>query len=169
MASWHRLCLWRLTHSPDARDDLNVGDIGSKTCGGFPGMAGNFELDAQTLANWQIDYLKVFQPPSKECHQAASGSSSAIRCWAMSTRREECIYSLRWIQLMQVDGCYADIHDYAKAYPLLGKYLNATGRPITYSCSWPAYLPDPVQTGFQAKSPPSCDACLSWPSALHEQ
>ena len=24
-------------------------------------------------------------------------------------------------------------------YPDLGRYLNATGRPIVYSCSWPAY------------------------------
>ena len=25
-------------------------------------------------------------------------------------------------------------------YPLMSKALNATGRPIAYSCSWPAYL-----------------------------
>ena len=24
-------------------------------------------------------------------------------------------------------------------YPILGKFLNETGRPIVYSCSWPAY------------------------------
>lgn len=24
-------------------------------------------------------------------------------------------------------------------YPLMSKALNATGRPIGYSCSWPAY------------------------------
>ena len=27
-------------------------------------------------------------------------------------------------------------------YPLFGQYLNATGRPIVYSCSWPAYWGD---------------------------
>ena len=26
-----------------------------------------------------------------------------------------------------------------EGYPELGRYLNATGRPIVYSCSWPAY------------------------------
>ena len=26
-----------------------------------------------------------------------------------------------------------------EGYPDLGRYLNATGRPIVYSCSWPAY------------------------------
>lgn len=24
-------------------------------------------------------------------------------------------------------------------YPQFGKYLNNTGRPMVYSCSWPAY------------------------------
>ncbi|CAL8467558.1 g7096 [Coccomyxa elongata] len=82
------------------------GDIGTKTCGGYPGMAGHLGRDAQTYADWGVDYLKV-------------------------------------------DGCYADPDSYNKTYPALGAALNATGRPIVYSCSWPAYLPDPVQTGFQ--------------------
>ena len=51
---------------------------------------------------------------------------------------------------LQVDGCYADISAYNVTYPELGQALNSTGRSIVYSCSWPAYLPDPVQTGFQA-------------------
>ena len=51
----------------------------------------------------------------------------------------------------QVDGCYAEPSEYAKTYPLLGKAVNETGRPIVYSCSWPAYLPDPVQTQFQVR------------------
>lgn len=25
-------------------------------------------------------------------------------------------------------------------YPLMSKALNATGRPIAYSCSWPVYV-----------------------------
>ena len=28
---------------------------------------------------------------------------------------------------------------YPAGYPEFGKYLNQTGRPIVYSCSWPAY------------------------------
>jgi hypothetical protein len=36
-----------------------AGDIGSKTCGGFPGMAGSLKLDAMTYADWGVDYLKV--------------------------------------------------------------------------------------------------------------
>jgi hypothetical protein len=35
------------------------GDIGSKTCAGYPGFDGHFEQDAQQLANWQVDSIKV--------------------------------------------------------------------------------------------------------------
>lgn len=35
------------------------GDVGTKTCGGYPGSEGNFELDAQTFADWGVDMLKL--------------------------------------------------------------------------------------------------------------
>lgn len=35
------------------------GDIGEKTCGGWPGMQGHLKADAQTYADWGVDYLKV--------------------------------------------------------------------------------------------------------------
>jgi hypothetical protein len=78
-------------------------DIGTKTCGGYPGLSGHFEEDARTFASWKIDMLKV-------------------------------------------DGCNPDA-DFAKSYPAFGRVLNATGRPILYSCSWPAYLPDHGDNG----------------------
>ena len=34
-------------------------DIGTKTCGGYPGIDGNYELDANTFAKWDIDMIKV--------------------------------------------------------------------------------------------------------------
>jgi len=43
------------------------------------------------------------------------------------------------VDYIKVDGCYADVEDMNQGYPLFGKYLNATGRPIVYSCSWPDY------------------------------
>ena len=33
-------------------------DVGTKTCQGFPGSYGSYELDAQTFADWGVDYLK---------------------------------------------------------------------------------------------------------------
>lgn len=34
-------------------------DIGVKTCGGFPGSYGHYATDAQTFADWGVDYVKV--------------------------------------------------------------------------------------------------------------
>lgn len=68
--------------------------------------AGHLKQDADTLAAWEVDYVKV-------------------------------------------DGCWASADTYADDYSAFARYLNHTGRPIVYSCSWPAYLPDPVQTGYQ--------------------
>jgi len=72
------------------------GDAGTLTCGGYPGSFGNFTIDAQTFADWDVDMLKL-------------------------------------------DGCYLDENTMDDVYPLMTKALNATGRPILYSCSWPAY------------------------------
>lgn len=34
-------------------------DIGSATCGGYPGLEGHMKIDAKTLVSWDIDYIKV--------------------------------------------------------------------------------------------------------------
>jgi alpha-N-acetylgalactosaminidase len=75
-------------------------DIGSKTCGAYPGLDEYMEADVWQFANdWQIDSLKV-------------------------------------------DGCYANVSDMSVLYSKLSDTLNRTGRPILYSCSWPAYQDD---------------------------
>lgn len=71
-------------------------DYGNYTCAGYPGILGHLEDDANTFAEWGVDYIKL-------------------------------------------DGCYADTKDMDKGYPEFGTYLNATNRPIVYSCSWPDY------------------------------
>ncbi|XP_072518498.1 alpha-N-acetylgalactosaminidase [Salminus brasiliensis] len=43
------------------------------------------------------------------------------------------------IDMLKLDGCYSNATEQEKGYPLMTKALNATGRPIGYSCSWPAY------------------------------
>ncbi|KAJ0174003.1 hypothetical protein K1T71_010149 [Dendrolimus kikuchii] len=43
------------------------------------------------------------------------------------------------IDYLKLDGCYIDPLAMDEGYPNFGKMLNATGRPILYSCSWPAY------------------------------
>jgi len=43
------------------------------------------------------------------------------------------------VDMVKLDGCYSEIRTYPTGYPEFGRYLNETGRPIIYSCSWPAY------------------------------
>jgi hypothetical protein len=66
------------------------------TCGGYPGSKDHEMLDAQTFADWGVDYMKV-------------------------------------------DGCGGPDY-YDAGYKAMGAALQASGRPIEYSCSWPAYI-----------------------------
>lgn len=63
---------------------------------GYPGIIDHMELDANTFAKWDVDYIKL-------------------------------------------DGCNVDVEKMDEGYPEFGRLLNATGRKIVYSCSWPAY------------------------------
>jgi len=71
-------------------------DYGNETCAGYPGIIDHMQLDAETFAAWDVDYVKL-------------------------------------------DGCNSEPKDMDKGYPEFGRYLNETGRPMVYSCSWPVY------------------------------
>lgn len=45
------------------------GDAGTKTCAGYPGSLGHEEVDAQTFADWGVDYLKY-----DNCFNESDGS-----------------------------------------------------------------------------------------------
>ncbi|XXY51844.1 NPCBM/NEW2 domain-containing protein [Sorangium sp. So ce269] len=45
------------------------GDAGTKTCAGYPGSLGHEEVDAQTWAEWGVDYLKY-----DNCYNQSDGS-----------------------------------------------------------------------------------------------
>ena len=34
-------------------------DYGNFTCAGYPGILGNLEIDANTFAEWEVDYVKL--------------------------------------------------------------------------------------------------------------
>lgn len=40
---------------------------------------------------------------------------------------------------MKLDGCFSNWTSFDVAYPLFGRHLRKTDRPVLYSCSWPAY------------------------------
>lgn len=46
----------------------------------------------------------------------------------------------KWeVDALKFDGCNSEVRLMDKGYQQMGYYLNMTGRPIQYSCSWPDY------------------------------
>ncbi|OHS95043.1 hypothetical protein TRFO_38776 [Tritrichomonas foetus] len=46
----------------------------------------------------------------------------------------------KWkVDMLKMDGCYSELINQRDGYPAMTHFLNKTGRPILYSCSWPAY------------------------------
>ncbi|XP_055993494.1 alpha-N-acetylgalactosaminidase [Sorex fumeus] len=43
------------------------------------------------------------------------------------------------VDMLKLDGCFSTAEERAQGYPKMSAALNATGRPIAFSCSWPAY------------------------------
>ncbi|KAJ6658895.1 hypothetical protein lerEdw1_019531 [Lerista edwardsae] len=43
------------------------------------------------------------------------------------------------VDMLKLDGCYSSAIMQTVGYPRMSRALNATGRPIAFSCSWPAY------------------------------
>nr|XP_036862753.1 alpha-N-acetylgalactosaminidase isoform X2 [Manis javanica] len=63
------------------------------------------------------------------------------------------------VDMLKLDGCFSTSEERAKGYPSMAAALNATGRPIALSCSWPAYeggLPPKVNYSLLA------DICNLW-------
>jgi len=55
-SSYHLLWLLQI-HSKGLKFGIYE-DVGTKTCAGYPGSLYYLQLDAETFANWTVDYLK---------------------------------------------------------------------------------------------------------------
>ncbi|XP_019302601.2 alpha-N-acetylgalactosaminidase [Panthera pardus] len=58
------------------------------------------------------------------------------------------------VDMLKLDGCFSTPEERAMGYPKMAAALNATGRPIAFSCSWPAYeggLPPKVNYSLLAE------------------
>ncbi|BFZ14880.1 hypothetical protein BsWGS_17919 [Bradybaena similaris] len=44
------------------------------------------------------------------------------------------------VDSLKFDGCNSDPKDMPYGYPVMGRFLNMTGRPILFNCQWPGYL-----------------------------
>lgn len=107
-------------------------DIGSSTCGGFPAMNVS-AVDDQGRAR-QYYY---------SC-QLQLTCAPLLRVFAAGPEpqyvKDVKMLADAGIDSLKVDGCNADPAVMNITYPKLGAALNATGRPILYSCSWPDYV-----------------------------
>ncbi|KAH0631011.1 hypothetical protein JD844_004473 [Phrynosoma platyrhinos] len=73
-------------------------DVGNKTCAGFPGSYGYYELDADTFANWGVDLLKF----------------DGCNFGTLERLTEECLPSPNYTEIKQYCNYwrnYADIYD----------------------------------------------------------
>lgn len=43
------------------------------------------------------------------------------------------------VDMVKMDGCNLDFRDFERVYSEFEQAINRTGRPMVYSCSWPAY------------------------------
>ncbi|CAF3514737.1 unnamed protein product [Rotaria socialis] len=66
------------------------------------------------------------------------------------------------VDYLKLDGCNADIKDFDTGYPSMGHALNATGYPIAYSCSWPAYQEFSKMKPNYAAISQACNLWRNW-------
>ncbi|XP_054715039.1 alpha-N-acetylgalactosaminidase-like [Uloborus diversus] len=63
------------------------------------------------------------------------------------------------IDMLKVDGCYADPKDMDDMYPKYSIAVNKTSRPILFSCEWPLYQ---QQTGIKPNYKEIAKYCNIW-------
>lgn len=68
-------------------------DYGNYTCGGYPGILGHLETDAQTFAEWGVDYIKI-DGCYVDTHQMDSGYPE-FGGYLNATNRQ-IVYSCSW-------------------------------------------------------------------------
>jgi alpha-N-acetylgalactosaminidase len=67
------------------------------------------------------------------------------------------------VDYLKLDGCHNSKAGFVTGYPAAGAALQATGRNITYSCSWPAYLgSNEDQKPWQAMIDAGCNLWRNW-------
>ncbi|VDO42461.1 unnamed protein product [Haemonchus placei] len=108
---------WLARYMHDKKLELGIyADFGTATCMGFPGSIDHLEVDANTFASWDVDYLKM-------------------------------------------DGCHAGIERMVAGYARMERALNATGRSIIFSCSYPYYF---LAQGLKVDLTPTGESCNLW-------
>ncbi|CAL1265817.1 unnamed protein product [Larinioides sclopetarius] len=63
------------------------------------------------------------------------------------------------IDMLKVDGCYADAKEMDKTYPEFSKLINNTSRDIVFSCEWPLYQ---TNVGIKPNYTEIAKYCNTW-------
>ncbi|KAJ6663244.1 hypothetical protein lerEdw1_010380 [Lerista edwardsae] len=69
-------------------------DVGNKTCAGYPGSYGYYDLDAQTFASWGVDLLKFDGCDFSPLGQLGEGYKKMSR--ALNQTGRSIVYSCEW-------------------------------------------------------------------------
>ncbi|XP_033631503.1 alpha-N-acetylgalactosaminidase-like isoform X2 [Asterias rubens] len=96
------------------------GDYGTKTCSGFPGSWGHFELDAQTFADWGVDMLKL-DSCSSNITTYSKGYPEMTR--ALNATGRPILFNCKWPNELRHYGMKIN-------YTLIAEYCN----------TWRAYM-----------------------------
>eukprot|EP01119_Soliformovum_irregulare_P008347 TRINITY_DN2146_c0_g1_i1.p1 TRINITY_DN2146_c0_g1~~TRINITY_DN2146_c0_g1_i1.p1 ORF type:complete len:398 (-),score=63.75 TRINITY_DN2146_c0_g1_i1:39-1232(-) len=81
-------------------------DVGNETCGGWPGSAHHYVLDAQTFASWGIDYTK-FDGCNIDASQYATVYPEVGK--ALNHTKRPIVYSCSWPAYVGIDSPWAEI------------------------------------------------------------
>ncbi|XP_077518806.1 alpha-galactosidase A-like [Amblyomma americanum] len=118
-------------------------DIGSKTCGGFPGSYGHYATDAQTFADWKVDYVKV-----DGCNAKASDMDTLYPEMGQALRDtgRDMVYSCEWPFYQIISGMLPDYKNISKNCNLWRNYfdINYSWQQIYNIVNYEASVQDPV-------------------------
>jgi hypothetical protein len=90
-------------------------------------------------------------------------SCKSYCCLGECTRGAELQYVCTYSLSQKLDGCHGNNSVFSQGYPAFGAALQASGRNITYSCSWPAYLGKNESTKpFEAMIAAGCNLWRNW-------
>ncbi|KAF2355717.1 Glycoside hydrolase family 27 [Trinorchestia longiramus] len=135
-------------------------DYGNYTCAGYPGILGHLQIDAQTFADWQVDYVKL-----DGCYSLPTDMDTGYPLFGyyLNQTGRSIVYSCSWpvYQIyagMQVNLAVIPMHIF-KGYPEFGLFLNKTGRLILYECSWPF---SQLRKGMQPNWTSIINTCNLW-------
>jgi hypothetical protein len=110
---------------------------------------------------------RAHSPPYRHCLDPSRCAESATTCggYPASANHEalDAKTFAEWgVDYVKVDGC-GPADYYAEGYKAMGAGLEASGRPIEYSCSWPAYSGENESTKpFQTYIDDGCNGWRNW-------